>query len=974
MNPREEDLSAYTESLSEGWEDELDVPENDDEFRANLELTPQERAMLDQYSGRDRGIHKLDSALKDAVQMVRVSDERISYLRKMHALLLLKRVKEALDTYQDDDEDGNASPRRRDEERIHAGVEVYSDFSDSDPDDDDMDKDSAERYRAAKKQQRRLLASRRGPDSDEFGPIVKGGSEYDSHHSRGGSLAGKDSIFDAEGDSLLAKEDEDPDTVYSAQPFWQDRSSLAPGFDSDIEKGDGESGSSGSGLDGRPDKDAAQPEGLERFKTRFQRKRKLNWTGTAVFVFYIVAFFAYMFIRITKTLSGLGSYLIYGIFVLAVEVLGATTTFIYGTNLIWDPVNEVHIPGEVAGKDSKDAASESARTEGDLTEDDPSSVKGGSDYVVDMAEPQGGKYHVRVLIPCYKEDADIVEKTMVAIRTAVLPPGCQRTIYVCDDGKDRQKRRACQRLGRDCVYIAGRTRVKGEMNGKSGNLNNICRQIYPDGCQIPFNEVICVMDADQVADPTFFVRMIPMLDGGDDVGMVLSPQCFWNLNQGGDIFNHTNIHFWEYMQPGYDALGFISCTGTNFLIRSKAFQECGWSPEYTLTEDYALGMELKMRNWQCRYVKDYLAVGEAPDQIRNCFQQRSRWCKGHFQVMFSKDHCPLLQRKLSFFMKVLFCSGVWSYVVASIATPTFILVPLLTIWFGIFPIVLSWWAALGLSIYYVATCGVLQYTRNRKHIFPLFFSNISTVLMFWTFVKAFWRSLIAKTRFGAITFKTTIKGLARLQNSAAGDLWVPMTVLIACAVSLGIGISKVVNSGQPKTTLLVSLLWMIFNMVPPFLLLWYWLIGKGTTLRIVCKIAFVLTTVCGIGALVLIWLLYPKPFDYPGAVKDSLTFMQSMQVGTPPSNGFAVDWRGAAYTQDSRSPVVAPLVATLGAAHDSSGGWMVGGPGGNIKMTQPTAFSTTMLAWGLLSFPSGYGSSRTATLAQIQVSSRWQSG
>lgn len=57
-------------------------------------------------------------------------------------------------------------------------------------------------------------------------------------------------------------------------------------------------------------------------------------------------------------------------------------------------------------------------------------------------------------------------------------------------------------------------------------------------------------------------------------------------------------------------------------------------------------------------------------------------------------------------VQILFCSGVWSYVVASIATPTFILVPLLTIWFGIFPIVLSWWAALGLSIYYIATCGV----------------------------------------------------------------------------------------------------------------------------------------------------------------------------------------------------------------------------------------------------------------------------
>lgn len=130
---------------------------------------------------------------------------------------------------------------------------------------------------------------------------------------------------------------------------------------------------------------------------------------------------------------------------------------------------------------------------------------------------------------------------------------------------------------------------------------------------------------------------------------------------------------------------------------------------------------------------------------------------------------------------------------------------------------------------------VLQYTRSRKHVFPLFFSNISTVLMFWTFVKAFWRSILAKTRFGAITFKTTIKvpslessfrsfplckslqcmpemanrrariychvplqGLARLQNSAAGDLWVPITVLIACLVSLGIGISKVVNGGQVR--------------------------------------------------------------------------------------------------------------------------------------------------------------------------------
>ena len=69
---------------------------------------------------------------------------------------------------------------------------------------------------------------------------------------------------------------------------------------------------------------------------------------------------------------------------------------------------------------------------------------------------------------------------------------------MCDDGKDKHKRRQVQRRGRDCVYISGRKRPPGESNGKSGNLNNACEQIYPPGCSIPGNEVICIMDADQV--------------------------------------------------------------------------------------------------------------------------------------------------------------------------------------------------------------------------------------------------------------------------------------------------------------------------------------------------------------------------------------------------------------------------------------------------------------------------------------------
>ena len=43
-----------------------------------------------------------------------------------------------------------------------------------------------------------------------------------------------------------------------------------------------------------------------------------------------------------------------------------------------------------------------------------------------------------------------------------------------------------------------------------------------------------------------------------------------------------------------------------------------------------------------------------------CFKQ------GHFQIILNKEHCPLLQPRLSIGMKLMYCSGVWSYVVGTL--------------------------------------------------------------------------------------------------------------------------------------------------------------------------------------------------------------------------------------------------------------------------------------------------------------------
>ena len=90
-------------------------------------------------------------------------------------------------------------------------------------------------------------------------------------------------------------------------------------------------------------------------------------------------------------------------------------------------------------------------------------------------------------------------------------------------------------MGPEIVYVSGRVRPPGEMNGKSGNMNNCLGQIYPKEHRIPGNELVCVFDADQVAKKDFFLKTLPFFDAGGLHGLLLScalPQCGLSLLPG----------------------------------------------------------------------------------------------------------------------------------------------------------------------------------------------------------------------------------------------------------------------------------------------------------------------------------------------------------------------------------------------------------------------------------------------------------
>lgn len=50
--------------------------------------------------------------------------------------------------------------------------------------------------------------------------------------------------------------------------------------------------------------------------------------------------------------------------------------------------------------------------------------------------PLSRAFHVRVMLPCYRESLELIQATAYACIRAELPAGCHRTLYICDDGKD----------------------------------------------------------------------------------------------------------------------------------------------------------------------------------------------------------------------------------------------------------------------------------------------------------------------------------------------------------------------------------------------------------------------------------------------------------------------------------------------------------------------------------------------------------
>ncbi len=237
-----------------------------------------------------------------------------------------------------------------------------------------------------------------------------------------------------------------------------------------------------------------------------------------------------------------------------------------------------------------------------------------------------------VLIPTVDEGVEILQPTVTgaiaaAERYEALYPEARVTIIVCNDGlvagapTTEDVEHMCDRLGVHCVTRS----VSG--GAKAGNIEN-ARDVFDVHGEVFFT----IFDADQIAEPDFFLRTVPSL-ADPSVAWVQTAQHYRNLDEPVARWaNDQQALFYRLICPGKSAQNSAFICGTNFVARADALDEIGGLPQDSVTEDFAASIRLHGR-WRGVYIEGIFAQGLGPVDLGSYFRQQNRWARGTLSVL-----------------------------------------------------------------------------------------------------------------------------------------------------------------------------------------------------------------------------------------------------------------------------------------------------------------------------------------------------
>ena len=403
---------------------------------------------------------------------------------------------------------------------------------------------------------------------------------------------------------------------------------------------------------------------------------------------------------------------------------------------------------------------------------------------------------VDIFIPTYNEGFDVLEKTVIGAKHLDYP--CF-TVWVLDDGKRQWLQDFCEK--QEVNYL---TRSDNS-HAKAGNLNNALK--YADG------DFFAIFDADFIPGRKFLRRTIGFFIFNDDIGLVQTPQHFFNKDPVQSnlyldkVWPDEQRLFFDAMAPCRDGWHAAFCCGSCSIIRRKAIDEIGGIPTSSITEDLLTTLCLLQKNYRTVYLSEKLSQGMAADSIKGYFIQRARWCRGGIQCFFVPEG-PLRAKGLSFLQRVLFAPYGW--IVHPFTRFMILIVPIVYLWLGIKPLYFTTTGDLLKYQFPMLLCFALsmQWFAPRKYV-PLLSTAIGVFGMF-RLLPVVISSLIKP--FGQ-PFRVTPKGAASTSD-------VDWYIFVICLILILATASGVVINIVPEYRVLktmaffpYALMWSIINII-----------------------------------------------------------------------------------------------------------------------------------------------------------------
>ncbi|MBZ6527531.1 glycosyltransferase [Aerococcaceae bacterium DSM 111021] len=261
--------------------------------------------------------------------------------------------------------------------------------------------------------------------------------------------------------------------------------------------------------------------------------------------------------------------------------------------------------------------------------------------------------HVDIFISTYNEPAELLFKTINGCLNMEYPDKSKVHIYLCDDGNREEMGVLARELG--VTHLVRDT----HRHAKAGNLNH--------AMSVTNSPYIVTFDADMIPRRHFLLHTIPYFVRDESIGFIQTPQTFYNP----DLFQYNlysekrtpseQDYFYRDVQVMRNRSNSVIYGGTNTILSRKALEDAGGFFVGVITEDFATGMMIQSKGYQCYAIDEALAVGMAPEDLKSLINQRRRWARGCIQTgrkvnLFKVEGLNLAQ-KVSYFTSITYWLG-----------------------------------------------------------------------------------------------------------------------------------------------------------------------------------------------------------------------------------------------------------------------------------------------------------------------------